>query len=151
MMARRTWLVMEYKSFTQTTPTAFDHGRLDSKTSALGMASGGLHTSAGELKIEQFHRKHLWRGNRGKINGISTEHNQLFLYQNKFSNSAICTKRIQKVGQRVLWVYFLSSSKLWKSVLIQNSSSIIFFFLVSWCMHRSVLYGTKLDSNTSYF
>ena len=137
MMARRTWLVMEYRSFIQTSPTVFDLGRLDSKTSALGLASGGLPTSAGELKIEQFHRKHLWRVNRGRINGISTEQNQLFLYQNNFSNSAICTKRIQKVVQRVSWVYFLSSSKLWKlescdSLFHQvspNSDFIIYYFL----------------------
>ena len=106
MMAHRTWLVMEYRSFTQTTPTAFDLGRLDSETSALGLASSGLHTSAGELKIEPFYRKHLWGGNRGRINGISTEQNLPFLRQNKFSNSAIFTKRIQKVVQRVSWVYF---------------------------------------------
>ena len=143
MMARRTWLVIKYRSFTQTTPTAFGLGRLDSKTSALGLASSGLHTSAGELKIEQFHRKHLWRGNRGRINCISTEQNQLFLHQNKFSDSAICTKRIQKVVQRVLWVYFLSSSKSWKlewcdSLFHQvspNSEFTIYFLFPSKLMH----------------
>ena len=138
MMARRTWLMMEYRSFTQTTQTAFDLGRLDSKTS-LGLAFGGLPTSAGELKIEQFHRKHLWRGIEEEL--MAFQRNRISFFFTKtnspIQHSAICTKRIQKAVQRVSWAYFLGSSKLWKlewcdSLFHQvspNSEFIIYYFL----------------------
>ena len=156
MMARRTWLVMEYRSFTQTTPTAFDLGRLDSKTSALGLASGGLHTSAGELKIEQFHRKHLWRGIEEELVWISTT-TIIFFYQNMFFILNIT--RIPKDAFKCFLGFFLQKYRLmevgmtwftilFKKVKIPNS---FFFNKINGCMRRSILRGTKLDSHTSYF